>query len=95
MSAVAELELEELAKRTRNARNRRDELKSQYTVLLVTLARRAVASGKTYAWVGERLGISDTAVRRFFQRNNLSVGPKELREVARKISWPALGEGEL
>lgn len=94
MSAIADLELEELAKRAEKARKGCDEMEYRYRVLLVTLTKRALAAGKGYGWVAKRLGVTDTAVRRFYRRNNLSIGPTELRDVAQKIGWPALGEGE-
>jgi hypothetical protein len=80
-AAPADFQLSQLLKYVRKTEDELEDAVYYRKVFLIAYITEARAIGKTFAWVGESLGVSANAIRRFYGRNNKSIGPADYARV--------------
>jgi hypothetical protein len=86
MSVSANSELESLAQLVVGVEERIKNLTYERRVLLMAFIKEARAAGKSFVWVGERLNLTDNAIRLFETRNKHLLGPKDFAAFGEKHS---------
>lgn len=86
MTSTGEKQVAELRKQVKLREEELAEAKYYHRVLTVAFVTEARASGKTYEWIGKSLGVTATAIRRYYGRHNKQIGLRDYEKAREKFN---------
>jgi hypothetical protein len=94
MTATSERQLKALEMHCALRESELIDAQYYHRVFKIAFMAEALAAGKDWAWMAERMDITESAARRYYQRHRLTVSPKDFAIVQKRFGIHFYNPGE-